>query len=83
MSTWQLQEAKAHFSEVVKLAATEGPQQVTVRGEPAAVVISQEEYRRLRGEKPRFVQFMRASPLVDEELEFEREQSSTREIDLS
>ena len=82
MKSWQLQEAKAHFSEVVKLAAAEGPQQVTVRGEPAAVVISQEEYRRLRGDKPRFVQFMRASPLVGEELGFERDQDSTREVDL-
>ncbi len=35
---WSLQEAKAKFSEVVRLARTEGPQTVTVHGEPAVVV---------------------------------------------
>ncbi|RDJ22313.1 type II toxin-antitoxin system Phd/YefM family antitoxin [Bosea caraganae] len=50
--SWALQDAKARFSEVVKRAQTEGPQEVTVRGEPAVVVISQEEFSALqRGQK--------------------------------
>ena len=40
MSTWQLQEAKCKLSEVVERALSEGPQGITVRGEPAAVLIS-------------------------------------------
>ncbi|MCL2266507.1 MAG: type II toxin-antitoxin system prevent-host-death family antitoxin, partial [Treponema sp.] len=40
---WQLQEAKAMFSEVVKKAMTK-PQIITVHGEKKAVVISYEEY---------------------------------------
>ncbi len=42
---WQLQEAKARFSEVVNKALTEGPQRVTRRGESAVVVVSEEEFR--------------------------------------
>lgn len=37
-STWQLQEAKNKLSEVIRRAREEGPQTITVRGEPAAVV---------------------------------------------
>jgi antitoxin (DNA-binding transcriptional repressor) of toxin-antitoxin stability system len=35
---WPLQEAKAKFSELVRLAQTEGPQTVTVHGEPAVTI---------------------------------------------
>jgi antitoxin Phd len=35
---WSLQDAKARFSEVVRRAQEEGPQTVTIRGHPAAVV---------------------------------------------
>ena len=41
---WQLQEAKNKLSEVIRCARTEGPQEITVRGEPAVVVISAEEW---------------------------------------
>jgi antitoxin Phd len=41
---WQLQEAKARFSEVIKKAQSEGPQHITVRGTSTAVVLSDAEY---------------------------------------
>ena len=44
---WTLQDAKARFSEVVKRAREQGPQHVSVRGEPAVVVVSEEEFVRL------------------------------------
>lgn len=44
MTEWQLQEAKARLSEVIKKAAVEGPQRITVRGEPAAVVLATGAY---------------------------------------
>jgi antitoxin Phd len=47
---WKLQDAKARFSEVVRLANEAGPQRVTVNGQEKAVVLSAEDYRRLRGE---------------------------------
>ena len=42
-STWQLQEAKNKLSEVIRRAREEGPQTITVRGEPAAVVTAPRE----------------------------------------
>jgi len=80
MHSWQLQEAKARFSELVKSAATEGPQKITVRGEPAAVVLSAEDYARLTREKPSFVEFMRKSPLRGVDLKIERDRTPAREV---
>jgi prevent-host-death family protein len=48
MQTWQLQEAKARFSEFVDRCLSEGPQMVTKRGAEAAVLIRVEEWRRLQ-----------------------------------
>ncbi len=52
---WQLQEAKARLSEVVRRAVDEGPQHVSIRGEPAAVVLSEQEYRQLTSKRPSIV----------------------------
>lgn len=46
MDTWQLQEAKSRFSELVERTLLQGPQWVTRRGEEAVVVIAAAEYRR-------------------------------------
>ncbi len=47
LASWRLEEAKARFSEVVRLARAQGPQHVTVHGQEAVVVLSSEEYARL------------------------------------
>ena len=83
MGTWQLQEAKARLSEVIKKAAKEGPQKITVHGEATAVVISSEEYERLKHPKGSFVKFMRSSPLYGLELNLRREQTLTRDAEVS
>ena len=64
---WPLQEAKARFSELVRLARERGPQHVTVHGTPAAVVLSEEEYRRLKGARTgqALVDLLARSPLRD------------------
>lgn len=82
MNAWQVQDAKARFSELLRSAAAEGPQAITVRGRTAAVVVSQEEYERLKGKKPSLVEFMRSSPLAGVDLEIERDRSPGRDIDL-
>jgi antitoxin Phd len=46
--TWSLAEAEAKFGEVVERARTHGPQHLTSNGKDAAVVLSAEEYDRLR-----------------------------------
>jgi prevent-host-death family protein len=47
MTKWQLQEAKARFSELIDDSLEKGPQIVTRRGIDTAVVVSVEEWRRL------------------------------------
>lgn len=80
MQTWQLQSAKAHLSEVVRQAAQEGPQEISVHGRPAAVVISREMFDQLTGNSESLVDFMRRSPLFgQEEPLFERDRSLPRE----
>jgi len=67
---WQLQEAKARFSEVVRRAVDEGPQHVSVRGEPAAVVLSEQEYRQLTSQRPSIVdQILAGEPWPDDLVE--------------
>jgi prevent-host-death family protein len=80
MTRWQLQEAKARFSRLVKSAVTEGPQEITVHGRPAAVLLSAEEYAQLSGRKPPFVEFMRQSPLAGAPLVLKRDRSRTRRV---
>lgn len=83
MQHWQMQEAKAHLSEVVKQAEQAGPQEITVHGRPVAVVLSRAEFDRLAGTGGSLVDFMRRSPLYGlDEIEFPRDASLTREVAL-
>ena len=83
MKKWQLQEAKARLSELIRKAAREGPQPITVHGELTAVVLSAEEFERIRQPRPRFKAWMRSSPLVGLDLDLRREQTPIRAIDVS
>ena len=82
MSSWQLQDAKARLSEVVKKAANEGPQRITLHGQPAAVVLSESDYQRLKKQPRRFIDFIRNSPLKGVELDLTRDRSAPRKIRL-
>ena len=48
MPSWQLQDAKARFSEFLNAALEKGPQIVTRRGVEAAVLVPMEDWRRLQ-----------------------------------
>jgi prevent-host-death family protein len=82
MTSWQLQDAKARFSQVVKSAVNDGPQEITVHGKPAAIVLSADDYARLAGGKPSFVDFVRQSPLRGAALVVKRDRSPARRIRL-
>lgn len=84
MSSWQLQDAKARFSAVVRQAETQGPQHISVHGRPAVVVLSQRDYRSLQAQarKPSFSALMRASPWVGLELDVTRQGDLTRTVRL-
>jgi prevent-host-death family protein len=62
---WQLQAAKQRFSELVRRAQREGSQVVTKRGREAVVVVSAEEYRRLKGPGDNLIGFLRSAPDFD------------------
>ena len=64
---WQLQEAKAMFSEVIKAALLQ-PQTITVRGKETAVILSIEDYQKLAQPRQSLYEFMQSSPLRDMEL---------------
>ena len=78
---WQLQAAKQHFSELVERARSDGPQIVTKHGKEAVVVVSVEDYRRLRGSDPSLVEFIRSAPDLDA-LDLERADDHGRDFDL-
>ena len=83
--SWQIQNAKARFSEVFRRARTEGPQRITRQGKEGVVMIAEEQYQRLVGKshQPKnIVQFFRESPLVGLDLDLERDRDPGREIDL-
>jgi prevent-host-death family protein len=48
MSRWQVQDAKARFSELLDETLRKGPQVVTRRGVEAAVLVPIEEWRRMQ-----------------------------------
>ncbi len=80
MHTWQLQDAKSRFSEMVDLSLSEGPQMVTRRGHEAVVVLSAHEYRRLCGE-PSVLDLLLKAPR-GEPLNVERSREAVRDIAL-
>ena len=66
MAAWQLQNAENRFSAVADAALSGEPQRTTRRGRPAAVVLAEAEYRRLRnveaGNASNFVEHLLAIP---------------------
>ena len=78
---WQLQEAKQRFSEVVRSAASDGPQFVTRHGDEVAVVLDIREYRRLKGGTQDFKTFLRAGSAADLP-EVDRSEDLARPVEL-
>jgi antitoxin Phd len=85
LAPWQVQTAKARFSEVFRRARTEGPQHITRQGKDGVVMIAEEEYDRLVGRSRQpasLVQFFRESPLVGLDLDVDRDRDQERDIEL-
>lgn len=79
---WTVAEAKARLSEVIQRAEMEGPQKITRHGEPAAVVVSAEEWERKTRRKGNLAEFFANSPLRGAGLDLKRRKEPPREIDL-
>ena len=79
---WQLQEAKNKLSEVVEQALRDGPQVITRRGKETVVLLSCEEYRKLRLSQGKISDFFRESPLAGTELDLARDRRPVRDDTL-
>ncbi len=77
---WQIQEAKARFSEMVERTLKEGPQTVTRHGKPVAVLVPVDEYRRLRTGGKSFKTLLASAPL--EGVEIRRSRDTGRIVDF-
>jgi prevent-host-death family protein len=82
---WQLQTAKAQFSEVFRRARAEGPQWVTRQNKEAVVILPAEDFERLarRARQPAsLVRFFAESPLASVRLDLTRKPDYGRNIEL-
>ena len=82
---WQLQTAKAQFSEVFRRARSEGPQWVTRQDKEAVVILPAEEFERLsaRSKQPQsLVQFFARSPLAKVTIDLGRKPDYGRTVEL-
>lgn len=81
--SWQIQSAKARFSEVFRRARTEGPQRITRQGKEGVIMVSEEQFDRLvrKSRQPKsLVDFLRNSPLRGVNLD--RDPDPGRDIEL-
>jgi prevent-host-death family protein len=83
MAIWPLQDAKARLSEVIRAAAKE-PQHITLRGEEKVVVISSDDYKRLRKAKPdrTLYEIWKSAPKVPEFETPRRKRERMRKVEL-
>jgi prevent-host-death family protein len=83
--TWQVQEAKARFSELFQRVRSEGAQRVSRHGKEVVVILTEEEFERLterRANRGSLVDFFARSPLAKNAVTFEREPGRDRPVDL-
>lgn len=83
MTSWQLQEAKNKFSELIDRALEEGPQIITRHGVAVAVVMPYAGFKKLTSPTKRLGDFLMTSPLRKSGLALTRDQQTgLRAIDL-
>jgi len=74
---WQVQQAKARFSELLDRTLKEGPQTVTRHGKAVAVMVPVEEYRGLRKRGNRLKALLATAPLEGVEIVRSRDTGRT------
>ena len=80
--SWQLQEAKNRFSEVVEEALQNGPQTVTRHGRETVVILAYAEYLKLKPAQPNILTALQIPQEYRVDLAVERSQEITRNIEL-
>ncbi len=80
--TWSLAKAKDNLSEVIRRSRTEGPQEISIHGQDAAVVLSAEDFRRLKDPRASrdFKDWLLNGPSL-EGVDLERDRRPAREVE--
>ena len=67
--TWSVQDARAHFGDVIDAALKGQPQRVSRRGKDTVVVVAEDDWKRLAKPEPAmtFGEFLTTFPLTAEE----------------
>ena len=77
-----MQEAKQHFSELIRAVQLDGPQFVTKHGRQVAVVLDIVDYRRMTGvELVDFKDFLASAPDLSA-LDIERSTAPVRQVEF-
>lgn len=79
--TWKSQDAKAEFARLVRASERED-QLITNRDEPVAVLVSKKRYDELTKKSGSLIEFFRAAPFPEADIETGRDKSFPREVDL-
>ncbi|WP_214475498.1 type II toxin-antitoxin system Phd/YefM family antitoxin [Mesorhizobium sp. dw_380] len=82
---WHLRDAKNNLSKLVRQARERGPQTITSRGKPIAVVLTPEDYERLVSAKPSVAEYLLFGPGWDDDFAEEvnrRSETIIRTVDL-
>ena len=79
---WQIQEAKAKFSQLVADATNKGYQTITKNGESIAIIMSKKEFDELSQPKMSLLKFFKEAPCPEVELDLQRSKDLPRDIDL-
>ena len=83
MNTVSSVEATSRLNELIVAAGTGQPQIITSNGSETAVLISYEEYRRLKARQKSLVEFLQESPLKGSEIDIERSQAEAGRLSLN
>ncbi|HQU83105.1 MAG TPA: type II toxin-antitoxin system Phd/YefM family antitoxin [Pyrinomonadaceae bacterium] len=75
-----VKDAKNNLSSLIRLAEKGEPQIIRRNDREVAVVVSIEDWKKLKAEKPSLVELLRSSPLVGEELDLSRQSDPPREF---
>jgi len=82
---WQIQTAKARFSEVFRRALSEGPQWITRHNKEAVVILPADQFDRLTaraGQPESLLRFFAESPVARFRVDLSRSRDYGRDIDL-
>lgn len=80
-NVWQMQQAKAKFSQFVENVNVKRYQTIIKQGEPVTVILVKNEFDKIIQSKTSFLDFFKAAPCQEFELTLQRSKDLSREFD--